>query len=112
MRRFALIVLMVMLGCGHSRLSLAENCGVSLDHVQTALGSLLMMMHEAGAVVPNEQQPETEVGRLAKYYTDAKLSVTNAKTHCADDPKAMETIQARERDLDKIGATLNAGKPR
>lgn len=112
LRRFVLIMLMVMLGFGNSRLALAENCEVSLDHLQTALGSLLMMAHQAGAVVPNDQEPEIEVRRLAKSYADAKLSLINAKTNCANNPKALDMIHARERDLDKIGATLSVEKPR
>jgi hypothetical protein len=44
--------------------------------------------------------------------TDATLSLANAKTNCSHDPKAMEMIEARERDLDKIVVILNVEKPR
>ncbi|MBI1814984.1 MAG: hypothetical protein HYR72_08410 [Deltaproteobacteria bacterium] len=70
-----------------------------------------MMAHEAGGIVEKDQQPEM-ARRLAKYYTDAKVSLTNAKADCADDPKATDTIHALERDMDKISATLNVELPR
>lgn len=112
MRRFLLSVPIVMVAVGNPGLLMADSCEASIDRLQRTVGSLLMMAHEAGAFAPNEEQPEIRVKRLATYYTDAKRSLTDAKTTCAEDPKAMDTIHARERDLDKIGATLNVEKPR
>jgi hypothetical protein len=100
-----------MIGLGSLRLASADNCGVSLEQLQGAIGSVLMMAHEASGFVEKDEQPEM-ARRLGKYYTDAKLSLTNAKADCANDPKAMDRIHALERDIDKIGATLNVERPR